>query len=32
VKFLVMDATELRFADSSFDFVICVEAAFHFGA
>ena len=29
-RFLEMDATELRFADSSFDNVICVEAAFHF--
>jgi MPBQ/MSBQ methyltransferase len=29
-KFHVMDATELHLADSSFDFVICVEAAFHF--
>jgi MPBQ/MSBQ methyltransferase len=29
-KFHVMNATELQLPDSSFDFVICVEAAFHF--
>ena len=28
--FRVMDATQLDFADESFDAVICVEAAFHF--
>ncbi len=28
--FLSMDATELSFADNSFDNAICVEAAFHF--
>jgi MPBQ/MSBQ methyltransferase len=30
-KFLMMDATDLKFDDNSFDAVICVEAAFHFG-
>lgn len=30
VSFLKMDATDLRFPDSSFTNVICVEAAFHF--
>jgi len=29
-RFLVMDATRLRFPDESFDTVICVEAALHF--
>jgi MPBQ/MSBQ methyltransferase len=29
-KFAVMDAVNLAFRDSSFDAVICVEAAFHF--
>jgi glyoxylase-like metal-dependent hydrolase (beta-lactamase superfamily II)/SAM-dependent methyltransferase len=29
-KFLLMDATELGFANSSFDNIICVESAFHF--
>jgi ubiquinone/menaquinone biosynthesis C-methylase UbiE len=29
-RFLVMNATELGFADASFDNLICVEAAFHF--
>jgi MPBQ/MSBQ methyltransferase len=29
-KFLVMDATRLKFEAGSFDAVICVEAAFHF--
>ncbi len=29
-RFLLMDATDLQFADSSFDNIICVEAAFHF--
>ncbi len=29
--FIEMDATDLRFPDETFDNVICVEAAFHFG-
>jgi MPBQ/MSBQ methyltransferase len=29
-RFLNMDATNLRFADRSFDNILCVEAAFHF--
>ncbi len=29
-RFLLMDASELRFEEASFDTVICVEAAFHF--
>ena len=29
-EFVLMDATDLRFDDKSFDDVICVEAAFHF--
>jgi MPBQ/MSBQ methyltransferase len=29
-RFVRMDATQLRFADNSFDNIICVEAAFHF--
>jgi ubiquinone/menaquinone biosynthesis C-methylase UbiE len=29
-QFLLMDATELKFKEESFDNVICVEAAFHF--
>ncbi len=29
-NFLVMDATGLKFEDSSFDNIVCVEAAFHF--
>ena len=29
-NFRVMDATDLRFEDNSFDNIICVEAAFHF--
>lgn len=29
-RFLEMDATELRFANGSFDNLLCVEAAFHF--
>jgi len=28
--FIRMDATDLKFADNTFDAVICVEAAFHF--
>jgi ubiquinone/menaquinone biosynthesis C-methylase UbiE len=28
--FMEMDATDLEFEDSSFDLVVCVEAAFHF--
>jgi SAM-dependent methyltransferase len=28
--FMLMDATDLKFADESFDDMICVEAAFHF--
>jgi MPBQ/MSBQ methyltransferase len=28
--FLLMSATELKFADESFDNISCVEAAFHF--
>lgn len=30
VTFIAMDATRLRFPDSSFDNIMCVEAAFHF--
>jgi SAM-dependent methyltransferase len=30
VEFMKMDATKLEFPDSTFDLVICVEAAFHF--
>jgi 2-polyprenyl-3-methyl-5-hydroxy-6-metoxy-1,4-benzoquinol methylase len=29
-RFVQMDATELSFADVSFDTVVCIEAAFHF--
>jgi MPBQ/MSBQ methyltransferase len=29
-RFLNMDATDLRFADRSFDNILCVEAVFHF--
>jgi ubiquinone/menaquinone biosynthesis C-methylase UbiE len=31
-RFLQMDATALRFPPASFDSVLCVEAAFHFGS
>jgi MPBQ/MSBQ methyltransferase len=30
VRFIHMDATELRFGNDSFDNILCVEAAFHF--
>jgi MPBQ/MSBQ methyltransferase len=29
-RFVLMDATALAFPDNSFDYLICVEAAFHF--
>jgi MPBQ/MSBQ methyltransferase len=29
-RFLIMNATSLRFPDSSFDNILCVEAVFHF--
>jgi ubiquinone/menaquinone biosynthesis C-methylase UbiE len=29
-SFLLMDATQMKFADASFESLICVEAAFHF--